>query len=322
MNVQLKGSWDRLQAFASQVGDTPLTEIATPPGAARIFAKCEWDNPTGSIKDRAAYAMLVDLLQQTPADDWHKLHILEYSGGNLGLSLAAMCRELQIRLTLVLSSGVSKRIVNRLEELGAEVILVDKERGFWGVMEHAMELSERNPSYSFLYQHTNEANFIAHRKHTGSEIVNQLPVSRIDAWVASVGTGGTLMGVYAALVESFPQVQLHLVIPAELPYGSPNPPNGLRKYNGSGGLGNGRKQPFVQREEERLSRQWPISFPETLREMKRQYEETGIRIGTSAAANLLVARQVADELGPNATVVTIFPDAGTPEEWEDVYRDS
>jgi cysteine synthase A len=133
--------------------------------------------------------------------------------------------------------------------------------------------------------------------------------------VASIGTGGTLIGVYEALSRVHPAVELHAVSPAELPYGSQEPPNGRRKFAGSGGLGCGRKQPFVEAREDRLAGHATFSLNETIREIWRFHEATGLRIGTSSAANLLVARAVARRLGPGSTVVTVFPSAASDEDW-------
>lgn len=305
-----------LDEFSKKLGNTSMMKVPTAPGMAEIYAKCEWENPTGSIKDRAAFAMLSQLLQEVPEENWKDLHILEYSGGNLGRSLARLCYELGINLTLVLGSFAGPTLLNELRSLNVSVELVDKSKGFWGVMSHAMELAEkRKDYYRFLYQHVNFANVNAHREGTGAEIVRQMGGRRVDAWVASIGTGGTLMGVYEALEAAYHNVELHLVCPEEQPYGRPEPPNGLPKYAGSGGLGDGRKQLFVERRESHLTKEWTQSLPATHVTMREFYEETGVKIGTSAAANLAIARQVAKTLGAGKTVVTVFPDAGSPEEW-------
>ncbi|HDR7798262.1 TPA: cysteine synthase [Bacillus tropicus] len=107
-------------------------------------------------------------------------------------------------------------------------------------------------------------------------------------------------------------------MPAELPYGSEQPPNDLKKYTGSGGCGLGRKQYFIEQEDNLIEKQWTYSYEETLYEMARFYNETGMKIGTSAAANLLAAKQIRREKGLDFNVVTVFPDAGSIEEWSDV----
>jgi cysteine synthase len=307
-----------LKEILPPVGNTPLMQIKTKDHMANIYAKLEWYNPTGSIKDRAAIAMVSDLISKVPKGEWGKLHILEYSGGNLSLAIAMICNRLRIKTTLVLSSGAGKSLVDRLTNLGADICFVDKNKGFYAVIEKAIELSKENPKWSFLYQHQNRSNIEAHRKGTGQEILYQMKGKRIDAWVASVGTGGTLIGVYQALVEKNSGIELHMVMPAEMPYGVDDPPNGQKRFAGSGGFGCGRKQQFIQENEQYIQKQWTYSYQETLQEMHRFYEETGIKIGTSAAANLLASKELAKLLGPDANIVTVFPDAGSLEEWKDV----
>lgn len=308
---------DYLQKFGNEIGNTSLINIPRSENSGRIYAKCEWENPTGSVKDRTAYYLMKELINNHLNEEKEELHVLEYSGGSLAVSLAVICEKLEIPLTLVLSSASSKSLLEKVTALHADIILVDKTKGFWGVMEETIRISKENPSWSFLYQHENIANLIAHREGTGQEIVKQLAGERIDAWVASVGTGGTLIGAFETIKQSHPTVELHLVTPAELPYGSEQPPNGLRKYAGSGGLGLGKKQHFVSRKEIFITKQWSCTFQETLIEMNRFYKQTGIRIGTSAAANLIIAKKVADKLGPESTIVTVFPDKGSVEEWEE-----
>ncbi len=300
-----------LGAFARQLGRTPLIEAPSARGGARIFAKCEWFNPTGTVKDRTAFAMLYQLLREQPAATPERLHVLEYSGGSLAVSLSGLCARLGFRRTLVMASFVAPSAVAAMEREGSEVVLVDKEKGFWAVMEKAFELAERHPRWSFLYQHTNPANLWVHRVLTGGELLRQLDGPgladlRPAAWVASIGTGGSLAGVYQALAPRYPGLELYGVTPAELPYGSPLPPNGLPKYAGSGGLGSGRRQAFVEAVEAQVSAQLTVTFDEAIRAMARFHQETGRRIGSSAAANQLV--------------LTVFPSLPTPAEWARVEQ--
>ncbi|MDC7974997.1 pyridoxal-phosphate dependent enzyme [Bacillus albus] len=301
--------------FAKNVGNTPLIKLECEETKDfSIYAKCEWHNPTESIKDRAALGMINKYLQE--ADK--KQPILEYSGGSLARSISYICYYLEVECTLVLSSGTGKSLLNELECYGANVILVDKCMGFYAVIEKAIEISKQKPELYFLFQHYNNANLLSHIEGTGREIITQMNGKPIHAWVASAGTGGTLMGVYKEVKNYTKNVELHLVMPAELPYGSEQPPNDLKKYAGSGGFGLGRKQHFIEQEDNLIEKQWTYSYEETLYEMARFYNETGMKIGTSAAANLLAAKQIGKEKGANFNVVTVFPDAGSIEEWSDV----
>jgi cysteine synthase A len=304
-----------LGRFRARLGSR-LIECPQQAGAGRVFAKCELDNPTATVKDRVACAMLWRLLQTEAAagTSIHGMHVLEYSGGTLAVPLARLCRELGITAHLVLSSGSDASLLAELRTHDADVELVDKTLGFYAVMERAMALSRANPTWKFLYQHENQANVHMHETTTGQEILAQLPIKRVDAWLGSVGTGGSLIGVYRALAKVYPEVALYATTPAELPYGSPEPANGKPKFAGSGGLGNGIRQPFVQPYDAHVRRHIPYSYPQALGLMRDFHAETGMWIGSSAAANLHAARSLAAELGPDSVIVTLFPSAGTPEE--------
>jgi cysteine synthase A len=297
--------------FREQLGSR-LIELPRRDGCGRVFAKCEFDNPTATVKDRVACAMLWRLLQTEQTT--RGLRVLEYSGGTLAVPLARLCRELAIPVTLVLSSGSDQSLLQQLAALGADVELVDKTRGFYAVMERAMELSRDHPDWRFLYQHENPANTYMHETTTGQEILAQLPVARVDAWVTSIGTGGSLIGVYRALSQVHPDLAMYATTPAEMPYGTPEPGNGKPKFAGSGGLGNGIRQPFVRAYDDRVRGHMTYSYPETLVLMRDFHRETGMWIGSSAAANLHAARTLAERLGPDSVVLTLFPSAGTPEE--------
>ncbi|GGE62266.1 PLP-dependent cysteine synthase family protein [Priestia taiwanensis] len=308
-------TFNYFEEFSRKVGNTPLIKLKCQETKnLSIYAKCEWHNPTGSIKDRAAIGMIKKYLDETNG----KTHILEYSGGNLAKSIGQICYHLGIECTLVLSSGSGNSLLKELDNYGVEIVLVDKSEGFYAVIEKALEISNKKLDYYFLFQHYNHANILSHIEGTGHEIISQMNEKPINAWVASAGTGGTLMGVYKAVKEYTSDVELHLVMPKELPYGSEQPPNGLKKYAGSGGFGLGRKQYFLEKEDYLINKQWNYSYEDTLYEMARFYSETGIKIGTSAAANLLAAKQLGREKGKDFNIVTVFPDAGTIEEWLDV----
>ncbi|AOM11583.1 cysteine synthase CysK [Bacillus thuringiensis Bt18247] len=127
------------EEFSKHVGNTPLMKLKCEETKdLSIYAKCEWHNPTGSIKDRAALGMINKYLQE--ADK--KQNILEYSGGSLARSIGCICNYLGIQCTLVLSSGTGKSLLNELDRYGANVILVDKCKGFYAVIEKTVEISK------------------------------------------------------------------------------------------------------------------------------------------------------------------------------------
>jgi cysteine synthase len=303
-----------LAEFRRRLGNTPLCEVPGPSGGARILAKCEWANPVGSIKDRVAYALLGHALRRHGGRPLRELRVLEYSGGNLAAALSHLGGSLGLAMRFVLSSASPPSLLADLDRRGARVDLVPRERGFLEVIRTALRIAEAEPEWTLLYQHRNAVNLAVHETTTGAEIVAGLRGRRPDTWIASIGTGGTLIGVLRALRRTHPGVRAVGVTPAELPYASPEPPNGLAKYAGSGGLGHGIRQPFVRAHDGDVEHR-TVSYPAALAAMAEFLDGTGVRIGSSAAANWLVAREVAAGLPPSSTVVTVFPDAGTPEEW-------
>jgi len=306
--------WPALGAYAERLGGTPLIEVPSSRGAARIFAKCEGDNPSGSVKDRVAFAMLYRMFLERK--NTSNLRVVEYSDGSLAYALAFLCRELGIPLRLVLSSTSTERTRADLEAMGASLDIVDRALGFFAVIEHAHAVAASHPRLVFLSQHTNPANLWVHQVTTGWEIAHQLPAGIVpDAWVASIGTGGTLRGVADVLTQLSPELQIYAVSPDELPYGSGAAPNGLPKFAGSGGFGFGRKQPLIEPWERRLDGHFTVAYVDSLREIRDFAARTGLRLGTSAAANLMAARTVAERLGPAKTVVTVFPSYATADEW-------
>ena len=306
----------QVRGFYTELGNTPLIEVPGPKGGAHILAKCEFKNPMGSVKDRAAFMMLASELADASEHQVSNMKILAYSGGSLALSLAFLCQKLGLQIKLVLSEITPSALLTQLADLGAEVELVAKEKGFLGTIERSLELSHKYPNLKFIYQHTSDGNIYGHEATTGKEILTQSKNLNVAAWVASIGTGGTLIGVANALKSRFHTLQVYAVTPSELPYGSQESPNSKPKFAGSGGLGYGQKQLFVQRQEDLVTGHYYYPHGETLTTMLKFYKETNIKIGTSAAANFLAATDVAKRFAPNTAVITVFPSAGTKEEWE------
>jgi cysteine synthase A len=302
------------------LGNTSLREVPGTPKGARILAKCEWENPAGSIKDRVAYALLCDSLRRHSDQPPEELRILEYSGGNLAAGLSYLGHAIGARMRFVLSSASPASLLALLRERGAEIELVDKELGFLAVIRAAEARAAADPRWRLLYQHVNPVNVAFHEHSTGRELVEQLGERVPRVWVASIGTGGTLVGVMRALRRVYPRLQTIAVTPTELPYGSAEPPNGRPKYAGSGGLGDGIRQPFVRAFDREVDGHCTVSYPDALAAMAKFFDLTGVRIGSSAAANWIIAGQIASTLSPWDTVVTVFPCAGMPEEWERLGR--
>jgi [CysO sulfur-carrier protein]-thiocarboxylate-dependent cysteine synthase len=272
------------------IGNTPLVELRrlSPPGRT-IYAKLEGQNPTGSVKDRVALAMVED------ADLQPGQELLEPTSGNTGISLALVAKVKGLKLTCVMPANATPERRALLELYGATIIDSPGELGSNGAVRMAQEIAERNERYVMLFQYGNEANPRAHYEGTGAEIARELP--RVDAFVAGLGTGGTLMGTGRRLREAFPDVQ---IVAAEPLPG--DPVMGLRS------LEDGYVPPIL--DVSQLDRKLLVSNAEAAAAVRILLEREGLFAGVSSGAAVHVARRVADELPEDAVVVALLADGG------------
>lgn len=309
-----------LAQFHAELGDTELREVPSVPGGAHILAKCEWQNPVGSIKDRTGYALLADALYRHGRHPDEPLKIVAYSGGDLADAMSLLGSRIGVATRFVLGSFVPQSLLDTLASRGAVVDLVPKERGFLLTIRTAQRIAVAEPDWTLVFQHNNPANVAFHELTTGGEIVRQLGDRRPDLWVASIGSGGTLVGVLRALRGRFPDVRAVGVTPAEAPYGQLGVPTGKATYEGSGGHGYGIRQPIVKAHDGWVAEHRQVSCDRAIEAMGEFFDLTGIRIGSSAAANWLVAKDYAARLRSAAVIVTVFPCPGTPEQWAGLGR--
>jgi len=273
------------------VGNTPLVELA-PVGDVRIYAKLEGENPTGSIKDRIAKAMIEAAEASGELEPGREL--LEPTSGNTGISLALIAKLKGYPLTCVMPANATEERKRLLRLFGAEIVFSPAAEGTNGAVRLALELAEREPRYFMPFQYANEANPRAHYEGTGAEIADAL--DRVDVFVAGLGTGGTLMGAGERLRESFPDV----VVAAAEPLPG-DPVMGLRS------LDEGYVPPIL--DVSKLDRKVLVSNEESVQEVRRLLDEEGIFAGVSAGAVGHVARKLAAELD-EGVVVAIFADGG------------
>ena len=273
------------------VGNTPLVELRSV-GDVQVYAKLEGQNPTGSIKDRIAKAMIEAAEASGELEPGREL--LEPTSGNTGISLALVAKLKGYPLTCVMPENATEERKRLLRLFGANIVFSPGEEGSNGAVRLALELAERAPRYFMPFQYANEANPRAHYEGTGTEIAEAL--DRVDVLVAGLGTGGTLMGTGERLRESFPDV----VIAAAEPLPG-DPVMGLRS------LDDGYVPPIL--DVSKLDRKVLVSNEESVREVRRLLDEEGIFAGVSAGAVGHVARSLAAELD-EGVVVAIFADAG------------
>ena len=273
------------------VGNTPLVELR-PVGDVQVYAKLEGQNPTGSIKDRIAKAMIESAEAAGELEPAREL--LEPTSGNTGISLALVAKLKGYPLTCVMPENATDERKRLLRLFGANIVFSPGKEGSNGAVRLALELAERDPRYFMPFQYANEANPRAHYEGTGTEIAEAL--DRVDVLVAGLGTGGTLMGTGERLRESFPD----LVVAAAEPLPG-DPVLGLRS------LDDGYVPPIL--DVSKLDRKVLVSNEESVREVRRLLDEEGIFAGVSAGAVGHVARSLAAELD-EGVVVAVFADAG------------
>jgi [CysO sulfur-carrier protein]-thiocarboxylate-dependent cysteine synthase len=285
-------------AALSAVGNTPLVELPrmTPKPGVRIFAKLEEQNPTGSVKDRVALSMV------EAAEESGELlpgqRILEPTSGNTGISLAMIGKVKGYPVSVVMPESATPERVELLRMYGAEIIFSPGNMGSNGAVAMARELAERDPSVFMPFQYANEANPGAHYCGTALEILDQVPDGQVDAFVAGLGTGGTLMGTGRRLREVNPDVQ---IVAAEPLQG--DPVMGLRS------LEDGYTPPILDISE--LDRKVLVSNGESVLALRKLLDFEGIFAGVSAGAALAVARRVATDMEDGSNVVVLFADGGS-----------
>jgi cysteine synthase B len=276
------------------VGNTPLVELKrlTPKASVRIFAKLEGQNPTGSIKDRVAKAMIDAAEASGELEPGREL--LEPTSGNTGISLALIAKLKGYPLTCVMPANATEERRRLLRLYGATIVDSPADQGSNGAVKLALELAASEPRYYMPFQYGNEANPRAHYDGTGAEIVEAL--DRVDVLVAGLGTGGTLMGTGARLRETFPEV----VVAAAEPLPG-DPVMGLRS------LEDGYVPPIL--DVSKLDRKVLVSNAESVAAVHALLDREGIFAGVSGGAVVHVARKLAAEL-EEGVVVCILADAG------------
>jgi cysteine synthase A len=299
------------------IGNTSLVRLrkVVPEGCAAIFAKLEWENPTGSLKDRMALAVI----SRAEADGRLKPGgtVLEYTGGSTGASLALVCAAKGYRIKIVTSDAFSPEKRDQMAAYGAELTIVPSEGGnttkklILDMIEAARTLS-REPGTFWADQLNNPDTLIGYAA-LGDEIWSQTE-GTVDAFIHSVGTGASSRGVATVLKKRNPGVHIAVVEPAEsavLSGGSPGP-------HGVEGVGVGFIPPLW--DPKVVDEIIPIPTDDSKAMARRLAREEGLFGGTSSGGNVLAAIQVGRRLGPDATVVTLLPDSGLKYLNTDVYR--
>jgi cysteine synthase A len=299
------------------IGNTSIAQLrkVIPPNCADIFVKLEWENPTGSLKDRMAHTVISRAEEDgrlKPGDT-----VVEYTGGSTGTSLALVCAAKGYRLHIVSSDAFSREKLDHITALGAELTLVPSEGGLTtrklilDMIEVARGLS-REP-HTYWTDQLNNHDSIAGYYSLGEEIWSQTK-GKIDAFVHCVGTGASSRGVATVLKRHKPSVEIVVVEPGEssvLAGGQAGP----HKIEG---VGIGYTPPLW--EPTLVDDILPVGTEDAKDMARRIAREEALFAGTSSGANVVAAIRVAERLGPGGTVVTLMADSGLKYLSTDVYR--
>ncbi|GIQ68860.1 cysteine synthase A [Xylanibacillus composti] len=285
------------------IGDTPAVRlnriIASP--AAEIYVKLEYFNPSGSVKDRAAANLIAEaekrgLLQPGST-------IIEPTSGNTGIGLAMNAAAKGYKAILVMPDNMTMERINLLRAYGAEVVLTPAAERMPGAIAKAMELRDEIPGSFIPQQFENKANPDVHRKSTALEIMEQMD-GRLDGFVATSGTGGTITGTGEVLKQHLPELIVHVVEPKGSPVLSGGKPGPHKLVGTSPGF----VPPILNTAV--YDRIVQVTDEDALTTTRRLAREEGILVGPSSGASVWAAMQLAKELGPGKRVLCIAPDTG------------
>ncbi|DAB36933.1 MAG: cysteine synthase A [Sulfurospirillum cavolei] len=292
------------QNVTELIGNTPLVKLNTASNAseALVLGKCEFLNPSHSVKDRIGFNMIKTALDKGLID--RNSVIIEPTSGNTGIGLATVCASLGLKLMLTMPSSMSLERRKLLAALGAELVLTEPTLGMRGAVEKATELSKEIPNAFVPQQFANEANPAAHYATTAEEIWRDTD-GKVDILIAAVGTGGTLTGTGKRLKELNPDIQIIAVEPDTSPVLSGENP-GPHKIQGIGAgfvpavLDTKLYQEVVK-----------VSYDNAIETSRNLAKREGLLVGISAGANVYVASQIAARPeNKGKTIVTILCDTG------------
>jgi cysteine synthase A len=285
------------------IGNTPLIRLrgASEETGCTVFAKCEFMNPGGSLKDRIAKRMIEQAERRgglLPG-----MTILEVTSGNTGIALSMVGAAKGFRVLIMMPKTVSEERRSMIRSFGAELVLLDELLHMQTAVAHSRELADRDPGIFLPSQFTNLDNPGCHEHTTGPEILLQTG-GRLDAFVMGVGTGGTLMGVGRALRSAGADARVVAVEPDESAVMSGGPAG----HHGIQGLADGFIPEIVKLEEVDMIVR--VKTADAIAASRRLAREEGLLVGVSAGANVLGAVETARRLGRGHTVVTVLPDRG------------
>ena len=289
------------QNIMETIGKTPVFKLnGITNNSANIYAKADFLNPTGSIKDVMTYYMVKKAEERGELKPG--MTILEFTTGNTGISFAMLASLKGYKFIAVMPEHMSKERVMMMEAYGAKIILTPKKLDMQGAIDKYNKIKSTIKNVWLPRQFENQDNINAHREITGKEIISQVP--KIDFIVAGIGTGGTLFGVAEAVKKINPNVKLVGVEPAESAVLNGKKP-GLHDIQG---IGEGFIPPLI--DIDKINYIVDIKTEDAKAMVRKIAKEEGMLVGTSSGANLLACLKIADKFGKDKHIVTVFPYRG------------
>lgn len=306
-----------VENVADLIGHTPLLKLnrLNPKDGAAVYLKLEFFNPSGSVKDRAAFNMIVEAEKHGLLNE--NSTIIEPTSGNTGIGLAMNAAARGYKAILVMPDTMTQERINLLKAYGAEVVLTPGDEKMPGAIKKANELAEEIPDSFVPMQFENEANADAHRKTTAPEIIAAMDEigKKLTAFVATAGTGGTITGTGETLKEHYPDLTVHVVEPAGSPVLSGGKPGKHKLVGTSPGF-----IPDILNQDV-YDEIFKIQDAEAYDITRRLAAEEGILVGPSSGAACFAALEVAKRLTPDDVVVCIACDTGERYLSSDVFRE-
>ncbi|PLR79114.1 cysteine synthase A [Bacillus sp. V3-13] len=292
--------------IAELIGDTPLVKLnrLAPAGAASVYLKLEFYNPSKSVKDRAAYNMIIEVEKEGRLKPGAT--IIEPTSGNTGIGLAMNAAARGYKAILVMPDTMTQERINLLKAYGAEVVLTPGDEKMPGAILKARELTEQIPDSFMPMQFENEANPDAHRHSTALEIIAAMDEigKPLSAFVATSGTGGTITGTGEVLRSHYPELKVHVVEPAGSPVLSGGNPGKHKLVGTSPGF-----IPEILNQDV-YDQIHQIKDEEAYEITRRLAREEGILVGPSSGAACFAAIEAAKKLTPDDVVVCMVADTG------------
>ncbi|MBN1363070.1 MAG: cysteine synthase family protein [Sedimentisphaerales bacterium] len=286
-------------AVLGLIGNTPLVTLRFEPENVTIYAKCEFLNPSGSIKDRFARYVIMDAERRGLLE--RDSIILECSSGNTGIALAMIGAAKGYRVTILMSEGASHERRHLIGQFGAELILFSSEGQYQRGIEMSREMAANDKRYFLPRQFENPLNIEDHFSETGQEILRQAP-EPIDMFVTAYGTGGTLAGVSRAIKAQYPEARIYAMEPAEAAVLAGECP--CCHY--IEGVADGFIPPLLV--DAPLDGSIKVSSADAMTMTRRLHREHGLLVGTSSGANVAAAVRLAQQHRPEGAVVTMLCD--------------